>query len=223
MLLFSPATFEDGAFSTISKAKIPKWWPTAPPLAAGHPFHTISGLRSAHKNSRILGMWAGEAFDLSSAIPGPKEQAAWDFVCTLCFKQRRPLKKKVAEWIKCVHPDTTVILVNWILLDCTLCNRGDDFLVSPQVALTQIWNVFKADSQKLSRRKHFWRPKNTRRESKRYDVDIWLIYHDVYMYVYKSYRFLYCSVYISIMNIICINYSIVFQPGQPWEKRTMIG
>lgn len=43
------------------------------------------------------------------------------------------------------------------------------------------------------------------------------------MYVYKSYRFLYCSVYISIMNIICINYSIVFQPGQPWEKRTMIG
>lgn len=96
MLLFSPATFEDGAFSTISKAKILNDDPLpSTPLAAGHPFHTISGLRSAHKKAASwecgperLSIWA------LLAIPGPKEQAAWDFSVYSVLQTKKAIEKE---------------------------------------------------------------------------------------------------------------------------------
>ena len=169
-------------------------------------------------------MWAGEALDLSfiGRFQGPTTGTGglrFRFRVYSVLQTKKAIEKEGGRVSKCVHPDTTVILANWILLDCTLCNRGDDFLVSPQVAFTQISSV-QGWFPKVVKKKTLLAPKKYPARFQevwcRYMIDIsWYIY--ISMYVYKSYRFLYCSVYISIMNM-CINYSIVFQPGQPWEK-----
>lgn len=146
MLLLSPAIFEDGAFSTISKAKILNDDPLpSTPLAAGHPFHTISGLRNAHATPHLGNVGRrGFGFELYWRFQGPTTGTGglrFRFRVYSALQTKKAIEKEGGRVSKCVHPDTTVILANWILLDCTLCNRGDDFLVSPQVAFTQISSV----------------------------------------------------------------------------------
>ena len=120
------------------------------------------------------------------------------------LQTKKAIEKEGGRVNKCVHPDTTVILANWILLAARSATKEMIFWYLLKLHLDG-FQVCKSDSQKLSRRKHFCRTKNTGRDSKRYDVDIpyimkylqYNIYIYTYIYIY-IYRYLYCIVHIYI-------------------------
>ena len=142
------------------------------PLAAGHPFHTSSGSRNSHATQH-LGNVDRRGFRVSiSAWARPRPNngtGGLRFSVYSVLQTKKAIEKEGGRVNKCVHPDTTVILANWILLAARSATKEMIFWYLLKLHLDW-FQVCKSDSQKLSRRKHFCRTKNTGRDSKKYDM-----------------------------------------------------